>query len=226
MEVTDRQRTRRRLLPEMEGRTARWYARNRGSAAQRAEYRTQAAALTERLPDEARVLEVAPGPGYLAIEIARRGRYHVTGVDISRTMVEIARENARQAGVHVDFQQGDAARLPFDADSFDLIVCQAAFKNFTQPVAALDDMQRVLRRGGTTVIHDLRRDASAADIDQAVRGMGLGPLNSFVVKGTLSWLRRRAATAAHFTGLVSESAFHTCDIRSDGISMEVYLKKV
>jgi methyltransferase family protein len=40
------------------------------------------------------------------------------------------RENARRAAVRVDFRQGDAASLPFEAESFDLVVCQAAFKNF------------------------------------------------------------------------------------------------
>ena len=98
------------------------------------------------------MLEVAPGPGYLAIEIARLGRFHVTGLDISRSFVEIASENARQAAVSVDFRHGDAASMPFDAQSFDLIVCQASFKNFAQPGSALDEMHRVLRRGGTAVI--------------------------------------------------------------------------
>jgi len=44
------------------------------------------------------VLEVAPGPGYLAVEMARWGRLRVTGLDISHTMVEIATEHARKAG--------------------------------------------------------------------------------------------------------------------------------
>jgi ubiquinone/menaquinone biosynthesis C-methylase UbiE len=94
------------------------------------------------------VLKVAPGPGYFAIEMARLGRLHVTGLDISHTFVEIARENARQAGVSVDFQQGDASRMPFAERSFDLIICQAAFKNFRRPGKAIDEMYRVLRDGG------------------------------------------------------------------------------
>lgn len=93
-------RSRRRLLlPEMEGIMARLYARQRGTPSQIAAYREQAAKLTDGLQNGARVLEVAPGPGYLAIEIARLGRFQVTGLDISLTMVDIASENATKAGV-------------------------------------------------------------------------------------------------------------------------------
>src|SRR2546425_1393509 len=170
--------------PEMEGAVARWYAGIRSSGSQIQEYRRQALQLTQDLAAGADVLEVASGPGYLAIEIARLGRFHVTGLDISRSFVQIASANARQAAVSVDVRQGDAAGMPFDAESFDLIVCQAAFKNFTQPGRALDEMHRVLRRGGTAVIQDMSREASGADIDQEVTRMQLGRLNAFMTKST------------------------------------------
>src|ERR1051326_3585047 len=93
----------------MEGGIARWYAKIRRSGSQIEEWRKQAAQLTSGLSDGASVLEVAPGPGYFAIEMARLDRFHVTGLDISHTFVEIASENARQAGVHVNFRQGDAS---------------------------------------------------------------------------------------------------------------------
>jgi ubiquinone/menaquinone biosynthesis C-methylase UbiE len=170
------------------------------------------------------VLEVAPGPGYLAIELARRGVL-VTGLDISGSFVEIARENARQAGVRVDFRQGDAATLPFPAESFDLVVCQAAFKNFARPASALDEMHRVLRRGGMAVIHDMRRDASGAEIDQEVERMRLGRLNAFMTKGALTMLRRRAYSPAQLERLAADSAFGACDLRTEGVGMEVRLTK-
>src|SRR4030081_3535859 len=112
--------------PEMEGMVARWYAKLRRSGNQIEAYRRQAAQLTKGLPDGAAVLEVAPGPGYLAIEMARLGRVRVTGLDISHTFGQIAIDNARKAGVDIDFRHGDAAVMPFADESFDLIVCQAA----------------------------------------------------------------------------------------------------
>jgi ubiquinone/menaquinone biosynthesis C-methylase UbiE len=211
-------------MPTMEGVVARWYARQRGSGSQMAAYRNQAAQLTDGLPSGADVLEVAPGPGYLAIEMARLG-FHVSGLDISRSFVEIASQNARQAAVRVDFRQGDAASLPFEAESVDLVVCQAAFKNFARPGSALDEMHRVLRSGGTAVVQDMRRDASGADIDQEVKWMGLSRLNAFMTKRTLTMLRRRAYSPAQFERLAADSAFRTCAIQTEGIGMQVRLTK-
>ena len=211
-------------LPEMEGVVARWYTGLRSSGPQLEAYRKQARILTDSLKSGADVLEVAPGPGYLAIEVARRG-FHVTGVDISRTFVQIASDHARQAGVGVDFRQGDAADLPVESESFDLVVCQAAFKNFRQPVIALDEMHRVLRTGGTAVIQDMSGEASHADIEREVNEMELGRVNTFMTKGTLEMLRRRAYSRAQFERLASESAFQTCEIKAEGMSVEVRLKK-
>jgi ubiquinone/menaquinone biosynthesis C-methylase UbiE len=208
----------------MEGAVARWYARIRNSGSQIEEYRKQAAPLTEGLPAGAKVLEVAPGPGYLAVEIARLG-FQVTGLDISHTFVQIGSENAQQAGVSVDFRQGDAAVMPFEADSFDLIVCQAAFKNFVYPASALDEMHRVLRSGGTAVIQDMSSEASHADINLEVQKMHLGWWSTFTTMATLEMLKRRAYSPDRFKSLASESPFHSCAISTEGIGLEVRLKK-
>jgi len=219
-------RKRFKLVPEMEGTLARWYARQRGTESQVEAWRNLASRLTEKLSNDAAVLEVAPGPGYLAIEMARLGRLYVAGLDISRTFVEIARENARQAGVSVDFRHGDVAKIPWETGSFDLIVCQAAFKNFSQPLIALEEIHRVLRAGGAAVIQDLSRDASRAEIGREVTRMKLSCLSAFVTKLVLgTMLRRRAYSPARFERLVAESPFRACEIRKDGIGMEVRLRK-
>ena len=210
--------------PGMEGAMARWYARQRASAPQIAVVRRYAARVTAGLPAGAAVLEVAPGPGYLAVEMARLG-FAVTALDLSRTFVEIAADNAGRGGVRVDVRRGDAADLPFPGGSFDLVVCQAAFKNFGRPVRALDEMHRVLRPGGTAVVHDMTREASRADIDEEVRGMGLTSLNSVLTKVPLLMLRRRAYSRDLFARFAAESAFGTCEIRMEGITAEVRLTK-
>lgn len=78
----------------MEGVIASWYAKNTGGDLTR--FTETAHLLAQRLRPGAVVLEVAPGPGYLTIEMARRG-YSVTALDISRSFVEIARRNAVRA---------------------------------------------------------------------------------------------------------------------------------
>lgn len=211
--------------PEMKGPIARWYARVRGTQRQLAAYRDQARQLTAGLAAGSGVLEVAPGPGYLAIEMARPGMVHVTGLDISRTFVEIATENARKAGAKAEFRQGDAARMPFASESFDLIVCQAAFKNFTQPHTALAEMHRVLRGGGRAVIQDMSKAATHADIEDEVRGMDLGRFSAFTTKATLEMLKRRAYSPDQFEQLAATSPFRTCEITTGGIGLEVRLRK-
>src|SRR5262245_22468849 len=139
----------------MEGAIATWYTRNTGRDLSR--FKETARLVADRTRPSGDVLEVAPGPGYLAIELAKRG-YSVTALDISASFVRIAQENARKAGVAVDVRQGNASRMPFADAAFDFIVCTAAFKNFSDPIGALDEMHRVLRPGGAASIIDLRKD--------------------------------------------------------------------
>jgi ubiquinone/menaquinone biosynthesis C-methylase UbiE len=214
----------RRPVPTMQGAMARWYTRQRGSAPQLALVAEQAAQLSAGLPAGARVLEVAPGPGYLAVELARLG-HEVTGLDLSQSFVDIATRHAQQAGVTVAFRQGDAADLPFEDESFDLVVCQAAFKNFTRPVDALDQLHRVLRPGGVAVIQDMRRDAPGAAIRQGVAAMGLGPVNAAMTRLALVTLRLRALSQAQFERLAAASAFGSCTTSTAGIGIEVRLTR-
>lgn len=211
-------------LPEMEGSAAHRYARLRGSGAQMEQYRRRADQLAAALHPGAEVLEIAPGPGYFALEMARRGA-RVTGLDISATMVEIATGNAAQSGLEVDFRQGDATRLPFDGSSFDLIVCQAAFKNFLHPVEVLNEMHRVLRPGGLAVVDDMRHETTLSEIRAEVRGMQVGFVAGLITTGILWGLRRRAKSVSEFFRLAEASAFGSCSIRTEGMGLEVRLRK-
>src|SRR5438067_2224797 len=100
----------------MEGPLARWYARVTGRRT--ADHRAAAGLVAGHLPGGGDVLEVAPGPGYAAVELARLGPYRVVGLDVSRSFVRMAAANAAAAGVAVEFRQGDAAAMPFAAESF------------------------------------------------------------------------------------------------------------
>jgi len=218
-------RTRRRLLlPEMEGGAARRYARQRSTPAYAAECRSEAARISAGLGPGAAVLEVAPGPGQLALELARLG-FRVTGVDISRTMVELARERAAKAGLDIDFRLGDVSQLELPSGCFDLVVTQAAFKNFRRPLDALDEMHRVLRPGGTAVVQDMSREATGAEIRREVRGMDVHGLSALVTRWIFVGLRRRAYSPASFRALAAKSAFRSCEIRTGGIGFEARLVK-
>ena len=208
----------------MEGRIAAWYARN--TARDMRDFVALAQRVTAALPAGSRILEVAPGPGYLAIEIARRGTYQVTGLDISHTFVEIATRNAREAHVGIDFQQGNASAMPFPENSFDLILCRAAFKNFSQPVAAMNEMHRVLTPGGRALIVDLRKDASMDDINTYIKQSDLGWVNSVIYRVTFRYLLLpRAYSRQEFVDMASNSTFAEARIDASGIGFEVNLRK-
>src|SRR5579862_1308490 len=95
----------------MEGSIARWYAWMTGRKID--DFRATARWLAEQLSPGGSMLEVAPGPGYLAIELARLGPYRVVGLDISKSFVRIAADNAARAGVAVTFRHGNASAMPF-----------------------------------------------------------------------------------------------------------------
>jgi ubiquinone/menaquinone biosynthesis C-methylase UbiE len=116
--------------------------------------------------------------------------------------------------------------MPFADGSFDLVVCQAAFKNFRHPVSALNEMHRVLRDGGVAVIQDLRKEASSADIDHEIDNQSLGALSAFITKRVLGWLRTRAYSVTQWERLVAESHFRTAEIKAGGIGLEVRLKRL
>ena len=207
----------------MEGFIARWYARNTKS---RGDHKESAELVAAQLDAGAHVLEVAPGPGFLAIELAKLGDFHVVGLDISRSFVDIARKNASDAGVVVTFEHGNASSMPFAAGSFHFIICKAAFKNFAEPVEALNEMHRVLKPSGHALIVDLRPDPSSEAIHAELKKMGLGWLNSLVTRFVFKYsLIKRAYSQEQFRQMASESAFRTCAIKEGLIGLEVTFSK-
>ena len=205
----------------MEGSIARWYDRNTRKSLE--EFRREAERLKAFLPDGGDVLEVAPGPGFLAIEMARDSRIRVTGLDISKTFVELARKKAAEEGVRVDFKLGNASAMPFADKSFDLLVCRAAFKNFSEPERALKEMRRVLRPGGTGVIIDLRRDASMTEIKHEVDRMQLGFWSRLFTRETFRlMLLKRAYTKPELEKMLERSGFKTVEVNTSGIGMEAW----
>ncbi len=206
----------------MEGPIASWYARNTASALP--DMRRTAGAIAAGLDEGDWVLEVAPGPGYLAVELARLG-LTVAAVDISRSFVRIGQEHAARTGVRVDFRRGDAAALPFDDESFDAVVCRAAFKNFADPQGALNEMRRVLRPGGQALLMDMRRDASDAGIDDEVTKLRLGPVGAFMTRGALRSLRKRAYPRAEFERMIAAAGFSDSHINAGPIGFDIRMTR-
>jgi SAM-dependent methyltransferase len=95
-----------------------------------------------------KVLDVACGTGVVAVTAARLGA-RVTGLDITPELLERARENARMAGVSIEFHEGDVEELPFAPGEFDVVLSQYGHMFAPRPDVTIAEMLRVLRPGGT-----------------------------------------------------------------------------
>jgi len=207
----------------MEGGVARWYEKT--TRRDRPEFAALAARIAARVPASAIVLEVAPGPGFLAIDLAKRG-LDVRAVDISRTFVEMAQRNAAAENVKLRLEVGDAAALPLADKSVDFIVCRAAFKNFSRPIQALAEMRRVLRPGGTALLIDMRRDVSIAAIKHYIDGLGHGWLTRWLMMLVFrTSLIKRAYTQDDIRRMAREAGWGEPRIETTPIGFEAWLVK-
>ncbi|HEV2595039.1 MAG TPA: methyltransferase domain-containing protein [Sphingomicrobium sp.] len=95
-----------------------------------------------------KVLDVACGTGVVAITAARRGAT-VSALDLTPALLEHARENEKIAECGpIDWTEGDAERLPYPDDSFDVVLSQFGHMFAPRPDVALGEMRRVLKSGG------------------------------------------------------------------------------
>lgn len=108
------------------------------------------------------ILEIGPGPGWMAIQVAKSHlAVRVTGIDISAEFVALANQNGRRAGVddRATFTQGDAAELSGLADgSFDVVLSNQSLHYWDPPERVLNQISRVLKPLGVFCIGDDRRD--------------------------------------------------------------------
>lgn len=114
-----------------------------------------------------RVADVACGVGWSAIAIARAyPKVRVDGFDLDKSSIELARQNARDAGVsdRVRFEARSVAEA--DNGEYDVAVIIEAVHDMSQPVAVLSDLRRMLRPGGIALIADER----TADVFTAPAG--------------------------------------------------------
>lgn len=166
-------------------------------------------ALTRKLANatmigrESLVLDVACGRGESARVLAQHYGCHVVGIDYSSDSTARANAVALETGLsdHVSFVQGDAERLPFDAGSFDVVICECSLCVFPNVAIALDEFRRVLRPGGYLGISDVVLNEPVPDSLQDLFGHVLCIGGALSVDGY-----RDAFVAAGFTSIRSRDA--------------------
>lgn len=99
-----------------------------------------------------RSLEIGSGTGYFTLNLMRAGLIeYATCSDISPGMLETLKANAAGLGLEVETQPADAEQLPFDDDSFDLVLGHAVLHHIPDLQRAFREFERVLAPGGTVL---------------------------------------------------------------------------
>lgn len=107
-----------------------------------------------------RVLDIGSGPGHIPIALAlRHPRWEIVGTDPSADMREAATFFAAEAGVmsRVQFVEGSGEALPFEDNSFDFVISNFVLHHISKPESLFNEVARVMRGGGRTLIKDLGR---------------------------------------------------------------------
>jgi len=104
------------------------------------------------------ILEVGVGKGRIAIELARCGA-KVKAIDISREMLKIASQRAKEKGVleKIVFEEGDAERLKYSSDFFDAVVCIQTLMHVPNQQKCLNELARVVKSNGIVVVDHINK---------------------------------------------------------------------
>jgi SAM-dependent methyltransferase len=106
---------------------------------------------------ESEVLDVGGGVGGPARTLANEIGCRVTVLDLTEEFVETGRELTSRTGLsdRIQFEEGDALRLPFPDSTFDVLFTQHASMNIQDKAGLLREAHRVLRSGGSYAFHDI-----------------------------------------------------------------------
>jgi ubiquinone/menaquinone biosynthesis C-methylase UbiE len=107
-----------------------------------------------------RVLDVGTGPGRIAIRIAKLNpAFSIDAIDLSKSMLSLAEQNAREQGIgdRIRLSLGDAKRIPFADQTFDLVVCHNMLHQLPDPLVTVREIDRVTKPEGAILIRDVRR---------------------------------------------------------------------
>lgn len=156
--------------------------------------------------DRAEALDLGTGPADIPIRVVRaRPDWHVTAVDASGPMVEIARSAVAEAGLSdaIDVVLVDAKSTGLPAHSFDVVFSNSILHHVTNPIAFWGEVRRLLRPGGILFLRDLARPqseaAARAIVDQYAgdesEQLQIDYYNSLLASYTVDEIRDQLASA-------------------------------
>jgi ubiquinone/menaquinone biosynthesis C-methylase UbiE len=135
------------------------YARKHRKIAERFGHKF-AETLAVRGFETGRILDVGCGFGATAIVLAQRvPRSEVVGIDLSEPLLDLATQAAQSNGMgeRVTFEKADVQEIPYDDNSFVAVLNLQMLHIVEDPIAMLDEMERVLLPDGILLMADIRR---------------------------------------------------------------------
>jgi len=118
---------------------------------------------------EEHALEVAAGTCICGRALAPFVK-DITCLDLTEEMLAQGKKLAEESRIeNIYFQTGNAEDLPYEAETFDLVITRLSFHHFTNPEKPFQEMQRVLKKGGKMVVWDMEAtEESLREIDDKI----------------------------------------------------------
>jgi ubiquinone/menaquinone biosynthesis C-methylase UbiE len=188
----------------------------------RNEYKKLAAKVASKV-QIGKALEIGPGPGYISIELAILSpELQIIGLDISDTMIEIARNNIKAFGLsdRIELKKGDASKMPFEGLNFDFVISNGSLHHWKKPVDIFNEIYRVLKQGCEALISDLRKDAPEEKIKEWA-----DIIDSKIMRWGLKHSFRESYTAQQIEKIIRGTPFKDFEIQVQEINLEIWLKK-
>ncbi len=122
-----------------------------------------------------KILDVGTGTARIPIQLAQelQGRgiaFHITAIDLARSMLDLAQVNVTQAGLTavIDLQLADAKQLPYPEASFDAIISNSLVHHLSKPELFFRELARLIKPTGGLLIRDLLRPDNPAQLESLV----------------------------------------------------------
>lgn len=172
---------------------------------------------------EGLAMEIGPGPEYLGLEWLKNTKgTKLKGLDISADMIAVGERNAKEYGLRnrVEYVQSSGDKMPFDDTMFDAVFTNGSLHEWADPKNTLNEIWRVLKKGGRIFISDLRRDMFflmrwflyIASKPKEIRSGLISSINA-------------AYTPAELKNLIKDTKLANCEVTEDMIGLKITGKK-
>ncbi len=170
------------------------------------------------------LLDIGTGPGWLLLALHRLNpEMTLAGLDVSPAMVAKARHNLSQANLSgkIKIHQGNADRMPFQDDAFDVVVSTGSIHHWKNPRRSLDEVHRVLKPGGYALIYDIVSDTPWSVLSEGRQEFGKLKMLLFWLHGFEEPFYSQAA----FQALAQPTRFESGQVSYVGVLCCLSMKK-